>query len=187
MNSMVCGTSWPATTDKAGMVTAGSAMLLWRNTTEVPCCSGTSVPSWMMGTEVDVDAMAGVDVGEAASCTSRMVCTAESWSAVASAVGLLGSLAWRRRCLWRLGRERKAVGQRGQAKGRSPLCTRACSANRAATLKLFPQTQHTNGRSPLWIRSWSCRWGSCRKRFPHWVHWKTGEGESRGYREDKRE
>lgn len=159
---MVCGTSWPATTDMVGMETAGIATLLWRNTTEVPCCSGTSVPSWMM---VEVDAMSGVDV--AGSCTRRMVCTAESWSELASVMGSLGSLACRRRCLWRLGRERKAVGQRGQVNGRSPLCTRACSASRAATLKLFPQTQHTNGRSPLWIRSWSCRCGSCRKRFPH--------------------
>lgn len=96
---MVCGTSWPATTDIAGMVTAGIAMLLWRNTTDVPCCSGTSVPSWMIGTVVVVDCMELVDVDEEASCTRRMVCTAESWFTAASVVGSEGSLACRRRCL----------------------------------------------------------------------------------------
>lgn len=172
ITSIVWGTSWPATTEMLGTFIEGTVMLGMlrlgcRKTTELPS-SATNMPSWITGMADEED---GED--ESDSCTKRMVCTAASSSSCAE--GSTGSLACRRMCLSRLGRERKAVGQRGQTYGRSPLCTRACSVSLAATLKLLPHTQHVNGRSPLWMRSWSCRCGSCRKRFPQWVHWNRCE------------
>ncbi len=122
----------------------GMLRLGCRKTTEELPSSATSMPSCTTGmVDEEEDGEAKAD-----SCTKRMVCTAASSSAFC-AEGSTGSLACRRMCLSRLGRERKAVGHRGQMYGRSPLCTRACSVNLAATLKLLPHTQHVNGRSPL--------------------------------------
>ena len=54
--------------------------------------------------------------------------------------------------------------------GRSPLCTRMCTARWPDCEKALPHVEHLYGRSPLCTRMCTARWPDCEKALPHVEH-----------------